>query len=31
VEWTPEETLLYLTEPVGCLIPELYLQAMITK
>lgn len=31
VEWTTEETILYLTEPVGCLIPELYLQAMTTK
>lgn len=28
MEWTEDETLLYLTEPVGCLIPELYLYAM---
>ena len=28
IEWTENETLLYLTEPVGCLIPELYLYAM---
>lgn len=28
VEWTVNETLLYLAEPVGCLIPELYLWAM---
>ena len=28
IEWTEGETLLYLTEPVGCLIPELYLYAM---
>lgn len=28
IEWTEYETLLYLTEPVGCLIPELYLYAM---
>ena len=28
IEWTKDETLLYLTEPVGCLIPELYLYAM---
>ena len=31
VEWTENETLLYLTEPVGCLIPELYLRAMIME
>lgn len=31
VEWTEEETLLYLTEPVGCLIPELYLYAMTAE
>ena len=24
IKWTPEETLIYLTEPVGGLIPELY-------
>ena len=28
VEWTVENTLLYLAEPVGCLIPELYLLVM---
>lgn len=28
IEWTEDKTLLYLTEPVGCLIPELYLYAM---
>lgn len=28
IEWTEDETLLYLTEPVGCLIPDLYLYAM---
>lgn len=28
IEWTEDETLLYLTEQVGCLIPELYLYAM---
>jgi hypothetical protein len=31
VEWTAEDTLLYLNEPVGCLIPELYLYAMTVK
>ena len=31
VEWTREETLIYLTEPVGCLIPELYLYAMTAE
>lgn len=31
IEWTEDETLLYLTEPVGCLIPELYLYAMTTQ
>lgn len=31
IEWTEDETLLYLTEPVGCLIPELYLYAMTMK
>jgi len=31
VEWTQEETLIYLTEPVGCLIPELYLYAMTAE
>lgn len=28
VEWTEEETIVYLSAPVGCLIPELYLTAM---
>ena len=28
IEWTPEDTLIYLTEPVGCLIPELYFDAI---
>ncbi len=28
VEWTQEQTSIYLTQPVGCLIPELYLAAM---
>lgn len=28
IEWAEGETMLYLTEPVGCLIPELYLYAM---
>lgn len=31
IEWTEGETLLYLTKPVGCLIPELYLYAMAMK
>lgn len=31
IEWTQEETILYLTSPVGCLIPELYLMAMIAE
>ena len=30
IEWTEAETILYLTEPVGCLMPELYLAAMQT-
>lgn len=29
--WTAEETTLYLTEPVGCLMPELYLGAMVLE
>lgn len=28
VEWTQEQTVVYLTQPVGCLIPELYLSVM---
>lgn len=31
VEWTQKDTLIYLTEPIGCLIPELYLQVMIAE
>ena len=31
VKWTGAETLLYLSEPVGCLIPELYLYAMTAQ
>lgn len=31
IEWTQEETILFLTEPVGCLIPELYLMAMLAQ
>lgn len=31
IEWTENETLLYLMEPVGCLIPELYLRAMLAE
>lgn len=31
VKWTEEETLLYLTEPIGCLMPELYLGAMVLE
>lgn len=31
IEWKEHETLLYLTEPVGCLIPELYFYAMTLK
>lgn len=30
IDWTAGETLIYLTDPVGCLIPELYLAAMLT-
>lgn len=29
IEWTKNETTIYLMDSVGCLIPELYLQAMI--
>lgn len=28
IEWSQEKTLLHLTEPIGCLIPQLYLYAM---
>lgn len=28
VEWSQEQTVICLTEPVGCLLPELYLMAM---
>lgn len=28
VKWTQAETVIYLTEPIACLIPELYLAAM---
>ena len=31
IKWTGAETLLYLSEPVGCLIPELYLYAMTAQ
>lgn len=31
VTWNENETVLYLPEPVGCLIPELYLYAMIIE
>ncbi len=31
VEWTAEDTLIYLTDPVGCLIPELYLNAIMIE
>lgn len=31
VEWTEEETLLYMSQPVACLIPELYWIAMTEK
>ena len=31
VTWTPEETSVYLTEPITCLIPELYLVALLNK
>lgn len=29
IKWTPEETLIYLTEPVGGLIPELYFSLLM--
>ena len=29
--WTPKETTLYLTEPIACLIPELYLVALLNQ
>lgn len=31
LSWSAERTALYLTEPVGCLIPELYLTAMLSR
>lgn len=31
VTWTPEETSVYLTEPIICLIPELYLVALLNQ
>ncbi len=31
VQWTPSETVLYLREPIACLIPELYFAAMLQK
>ena len=31
VEWTEDETILYMSEPIACLIPELYLIAMTAK
>lgn len=31
VQWTQEETVIYMNDPVGCLIPELYLRAMDVK
>lgn len=31
IEWTEEETVIYLAEPVGCLIPSLYLYAMTAE
>lgn len=31
VEWTQEDTALYLREPIRCLIPELYFAAMLQK
>lgn len=31
ISWEEDETLLYLTDPIGCLIPELYLYAMMTE
>ena len=31
ITWTPEETTIYLTVPIVCLIPELYLTALLSK
>lgn len=31
VQWTPSKTVLYLREPIACLIPELYFAAMLQK
>lgn len=31
INWTKNETTIYLKEPLGCLIPELYLYAMILE
>lgn len=31
VQWTQEETVIYMNDPVGCLIPELYLRAKDAK
>lgn len=31
VEWTEDETVLYMSDPIACLIPELYLIAMTAK
>lgn len=31
IDWTREDTTLYLTEPIGCLIPEIYLVAMLAE
>ena len=31
VKWGEESTVLYFTEPVGCLIPQLYYAAMLSK
>lgn len=31
VEWSQKDTVLYLREPIGCLMPELYYAAMLQK
>ena len=31
VEWTEDETVLYMSDPIACLIPELYLIAMMAE
>lgn len=31
ISWEEDETLLYLTDPIGCLIPELYLRARMAE